>query len=84
MGKVAVTYKVMPSSADIDIEKLKQKIINKIKPQDIVIEPLAFGLKAIKLMVVSDDTQQNTEEVLKEMENVGEVEAESTTLLWNL
>ncbi len=81
MGKVAVTYKVMPSSADVNIEDLKQEIIEKIKPSDIAIEPLAFGLKAIKVMLVSDDAGQDAEERLKEIEGVGEVEAESTTLL---
>ncbi len=81
MGKVAVTYKVMPCSADEEIDKIKSEIIEKIKPQDIKVEPLAFGLKAIKLMVVSEDAQQNIEEMLRKIKGVGEIEIESTTLL---
>jgi elongation factor 1-beta len=53
MGDVALILRVMPESPDVDLEALKEEI-KKVLPgvKQIVEEPIGFGLKALKLVVV--------------------------------
>lgn len=84
MGDVAISIKIMPASGEVDIEEVKKKIEEKIDVKDSKIEPLAFGLKALRIMVVRPDTGGGTEEIerqIKEVEGVGDVEVESVTLI---
>lgn len=82
MGNVAVELKVMPESIDIDLEKLKEDISKKMKLQDAKIEPLAFGLKQLKILVVVPDGETgDLEGKIKEIEGVSEVETGSVTLV---
>ncbi len=81
MGMVGMTLRIMPASAETDLEKVKNEIAKKIKVQDAKIEPIAFGLKALRILVVVPDGQQNVEEEIRKIKGVGEVEIESTTLL---
>lgn len=76
-----MNIRIMPASPETDLEKVKAEISKKIKVQDSKIEPLAFGLKALKILVVVPDGQQNVEEEIRKIKGVGEVEVESTTLL---
>jgi elongation factor 1-beta len=81
MGMVGMSLRIMPASAETDLEKVKSEIAKKIKVHDSKIEPIAFGLKALRILVVVPDGQQNVEEEIKKIKGVGEVEIESTTLL---
>ena len=82
MGNVAVELKVMPESTDIDMENLKEEISKKMKIQDSKIEPLAFGLKQLKILVVVPDGETgDLEGKIKEIEGVSEVETGSVTLV---
>jgi elongation factor 1-beta len=82
MGMVALELKIMPESPEVDLEKLKVEISKKIKIQDSKIEPIAFGLKALKILVVIPDKETgDIETKIKEIKGVSEVEAESATLI---
>ncbi|MCE5213679.1 MAG: elongation factor 1-beta [Methanobacterium sp.] len=88
MGEVVATIKVMPESPDIDLEKTKEDIIKSIPEgtefHKIEEEPIAFGLVALKVMVVVDDGEGGTEkveEVLSEIENISSVEVEDVRRL---
>jgi len=82
MGNVAISLKVMPESPDTDLEKVKEEISKKIEIKDSKIEPLAFGLKALKiLIIVSDKGSGNIENEIKSINGVSEVEVESSTLI---
>jgi elongation factor 1-beta len=83
MGNVAVSMRIMPESPDVDLEKLKKEISKKIKIQDSKIEPIAFGLKALKLMVIIPDASgtDSLERDIRSIKGVGEVEIDSVTLL---
>lgn len=82
MGNVAVELKVMPVSPEVDMEKLRDKISEKMKLQDSKIEPIAFGLKQLKILVVVPDGETgDLEGKIKEIEGVSEVEAGSVTIL---
>ena len=83
MGDVAVALKIMPTSPEVDLEKIKDEISSKTKVQDSKIEPLAFGLKQLKILVVIPD-QGGTDKLeaeLKSIEGVESVEVENVTLL---
>lgn len=81
MGNVAISLHVMPASPEEDMEKLRQAIAAKVKIQDYKIEPIAFGLKALKILIIAPDSEQNVEEKLKSVNGVGEIEVESVTLI---
>lgn len=81
MGNVAIFLRIMPASPEEDLNKLEQEIAKKVKIQDFKIEPIAFGLKALKILVIMPDSAQNIEEKIKSVRGVGEVEVESITLV---
>ena len=82
MGNVAVELKIMPESIETDIIKIKEEISKKMKIQDSKIEPVAFGLKALKILViVPDNENEDLESKIKSIKGVSEVETESVTLV---
>jgi translation elongation factor aEF-1 beta len=82
MGNVAIELKVMPESTETDLEKLKEEISKKMKIQDSKIEPLAFGLKQLKILVVVPDGKTgDLEGKIKGIKGVSEVETGSVTLV---
>ena len=83
MADVIITLKIMPESPEVDMEDLSKKSQEKIKDfcQETEfkseIEPVAFGLKALKLIFVMDEAKGNTEpleEEIKKIEGVNSVE----------
>jgi elongation factor 1-beta len=82
MGNVAVSIRIMPESPETDLEEVKKEISKKIEIKDSKIEPLAFGLKALKiLIVVPDKSMENLEDEIKTVKGISEVEIESSTLI---
>ena len=85
MGDVGITIKVMPSSPEIDLEEVSNKIKNMLNVQDSRIEPLAFGLKALKILIIVPDKQgANTdkiEEMIKEIDGVETAETQDVSLI---
>lgn len=83
MATVIVTIKLMPESPDVDFGKIKQQakqIITEITGESqmkLEEEPVAFGLKALKLVVAYDEKKGGTdaiEQKLKEIPGVNSVE----------
>ncbi|MDI9620117.1 MAG: elongation factor 1-beta [Candidatus Nezhaarchaeota archaeon] len=92
MAKVAAFLRVLPVDVDVDVEGLKEKIKESLTAlgkefniHSYKVEPIAFGLKALKLTVVMpEETEGGTyivEEAVKRVEGVGEVEVEFVTRL---
>ena len=84
MAQVVVTLKIMPESPEIDLGKIeagaKAKIIEFYNSKDIRAsqEPIAFGLKALKLIFVVDESRGSTdalESQIKTIQGVNSVEA---------
>ena len=62
MGSVAVVLRVMPESADVDLEALKAAIREKIPSiSDIRDDPIGFGLVALKVATVIEDEEGATD-----------------------
>ena len=75
MGSVAVIVRVMPESPDVNLEQLK-KALKQTLPgiQEIREEPIGFGLKALKLVAVVNDSGGETDAVEKALSGVPGVE----------
>ncbi len=85
MGDVAAKIRVMPSSPDEDLNNIISKIREMVDVSDIQITPIAFGLKAIDVVVViPDGTEGGTspvEEKLRAIDGVESAETIDVTLL---
>ena len=88
MAIVVVTLKIMPKSPEVDLDKVYEESCKKIR--DFVdekhkegeirkeIEPIGFGLNALKVLFVMDESIGSTdklEESIKQLEDVESVEA---------
>ena len=80
MGTVILTMRMMPKDAEVDIERWKDEVKNIIgKYGELLnaeVEPIAFGLKALKITFSLEDKEglmDNVENELKTIEGVGEL-----------
>jgi len=73
MAKAVVTLKIMPESPDIDLKALEKKAKEKIKnfcgetETKTEIEPVAFGLKALKIFFVMDEAKGSPDPVAEKI-----------------
>ncbi|MFC1801557.1 elongation factor 1-beta [Nanoarchaeota archaeon] len=83
MAEVIITMKIMPVSPEVDLSQLVEKVkseITKFSGEEqfkIEEQPVAFGLKALQIMFVMDESKGDTESLEKtidEMEEVNSVE----------
>ncbi|MBN2112336.1 elongation factor 1-beta [Candidatus Woesearchaeota archaeon] len=71
MASVVVTIKVMPASPDADLSAIETEAKSKITAfagegdMKVEVEPIAFGLKAVKIIFVMDEAKGSTEELEK-------------------
>jgi elongation factor 1-beta len=81
MGTVGVTFRIMPTDKDVDLEALKAKIKEVIPPKvtltGIDTVPIAFGLKALMVDLMMEDTSPDAlEAALSSVEGVQRAEVE--------
>jgi elongation factor 1-beta len=88
MGKVMAVIKIMPDSADRDVNKLmdelKAVVPKSAEFKGIQAKPIAFGLKAIICAVVISDSEGGTEpveEAFRKVAGVESVNVESVDLI---
>ncbi|OGS42237.1 MAG: elongation factor 1-beta [Euryarchaeota archaeon RBG_16_62_10] len=67
MGEVGLQYRVLPEGLEVDLEKLRSDI-EKALPEGAKLRaseqrPLAFGLKALHVLIVMDDKKGGAEQV---------------------
>ncbi|MBI2134900.1 elongation factor 1-beta [Candidatus Woesearchaeota archaeon] len=83
MARVVATIKIMPESPDTDLSSIEEEAREKIRSfsgnddMKSVQEPIAFGLKALKITFVMDESQgspDSLEEDLRSIEGVNSVE----------
>ena len=76
MAQVIVTLKIMPETPDSDLAKIEEEAERQIKgfAGETEIkkeqEPVAFGLKAIKLTFVMDEAKGSTEDLEAQISNI--------------
>ena len=73
MANAVVTVKIMPESPDVDLEALKKKALHEIthfnnnKETKVEIEPIAFGINAIKIIFVMDENKGSPDVVAEKI-----------------
>ncbi|MGC8992708.1 MAG: elongation factor 1-beta [Thermoplasmata archaeon] len=88
MGDVGIIYKILPTDVSLNINKLsndiEKKLQGKCRIKGVQIIPIAFGLQAIKMFIVVPDEENASEKIenlIKEVDGVGEVDVEELSLL---
>lgn len=84
MARVAVAIRVFPSSADVNLDELVERIKSSLPPQYVLVKssevPIAFGYRALRLVItMPEETEGGTEElesILRSVSGVDEVEVE--------
>jgi elongation factor 1-beta len=83
MGTAIVTIKIMPKSPEVDLTALEEKVKVEIASfagegeTKIEIEPIAFGLKALKIIFIMDESLGSPDvlsEKVNEFEDVNSAE----------
>jgi len=81
MANVVVTLKIMPESPEVDLDKIeadaKKEIIDFAGKGEIKVEqePVAFGLKALKMIFVMDESKGSTEKLEDSISDIKEVQS---------
>ncbi len=79
MGEVAITYRIMPESTDIDIRELGDKVRNASKDiakvQGMQEKPIAFGLTALLIRVIIEDKEGGPEEIENALSGISGVQS---------
>ena len=88
MGQVSITFEIMPESLEIDLEDIKSRVQDKIgdisKIEQTEIKPIAFGLKALMMNVLVDDSEgimDKLEAMIAEVEDVQSAKVVTMTLI---
>jgi translation elongation factor aEF-1 beta len=82
MADVIVGFKVMPASVEENLDRIESEIKEKIKPQKMSREDIAFGLVAILIVKIVEDAEGTldvVEKQLRAIKGVGEVEVTGIT-----
>ncbi len=89
MASVIVTLRIMPKGPDVDLDKvydaacknIREFVDQKHKEGEIrkEIEPIGFGLKALKLLFVMDESLGSTEKLEEKIKTLPDVESVEAT-----
>lgn len=82
MTSVIITLKIMPREPGVDLVKIENKakeLISRFGGEvgKVEIEPIAFGLKALRLIFVMDEAIGSTEKLEEEIASLDSVESVS-------
>ena len=72
MAEVVITFKIMPEGLDVDLNKIVNSIKKVVKKFGgdvgrVEEEPVAFGLKALKIIFVIDENKGSTDDLEEEI-----------------
>lgn len=86
LAKVMALLRVLPAEAETDLEELKRNIERSlpsgVKLQKASVEEVAFGIKALKLLILLPEAEGATfevEEAVSRVPGVGQVDVEFET-----
>jgi translation elongation factor aEF-1 beta len=70
MGSVIVTFRIMPTDINVDLDSLEEVIKERMKPQRIKRIPIAFGLNAIEIVKLVEEKEGEMERITNEIKNI--------------
>jgi elongation factor 1-beta len=79
VGEVGLQYRILPEGLDVDLKKMKDDI-GKVLPHGALMKaseerPVAFGLKALHVLIVLDDKKGGAEQVEAAISGVAGVQS---------
>ena len=79
MGEVGLQYRILPEGLDVDLKKMRDDI-GKALPEGAVLKaseerPVAYGLKALHVLIVLDDKKGGAELVETKLSGVPGVQS---------
>jgi len=88
MAKVLNQVKILPEDIEVDLKKLAEDIRQSL-PKDMSLyktreEPIAFGLSALKVFIITEDVEdavERLENTLKGVKGVSEIQIEMSSLV---
>ena len=79
MGRVAITYNIMPESPEVDLDAVRSAIYKSmpegVEVRGTAVNPVAFGLNAIKVLIIVGDKPGIADEVEKRLSAISGVES---------
>ncbi|MCK4366940.1 MAG: elongation factor 1-beta [Thermoplasmata archaeon] len=87
MGDVAITYRLMPSDVDVDLEGIKERameILGERRFHSSEVKPIAFGLEALEITAIIEEVEglgDRLEGELGAIEGVQSIETVTLTRL---
>lgn len=83
MGKVGISIRIMPESPEINLDKILEKIKSSFRVEDSKTTPLAFGLKSLDILILTEDSggTDKIEEFIRNINGVASVEVISVSLI---
>jgi len=87
MGEVAITYRLMPSDVDVDLEGIKERameILGERRFHSSEVKPIAFGLEALEITAIIEEVEglgDRLEGELGAIEGVQSIETVALTRL---
>ena len=85
MADVIITLKIMPTSPNVDLKKIEELALKKIiafaelDNYKVEEEPLAFGLKALKILFVMNEAKGGVDDLEKDLNTIDGVNSVETT-----
>lgn len=76
MTNAVITFKIMPENPDVDLDSLESQSLEKIAAYSgndetkVELEPIAFGLKALKIIFVMDENKGSPDELEEDIETI--------------
>jgi len=85
VARVLVIVKILPTDVDVNLDDLARRVAEKLPSEYEVkgyeVEPIAFGLKALRLYIfMPEEVEGGTEpleRMISEVDGVGQVEVEA-------
>jgi len=83
MGKVGISLKIMPENPEVNLDGVLEKIKANYHVEDSKIVPVAFGLKSLDVLILTEDAggTDKIEDFVKELEGVNSVEVVSVSVI---
>ncbi len=79
MAEVIIQFKIMPTSPEVDMDSLKEKVVSLVSNEGKIlkseIEPIAFGLKALNIYAIMDESKGSPDELISKIESLDNVES---------
>ncbi|MFQ5884452.1 MAG: elongation factor 1-beta [Thermoplasmata archaeon] len=87
MGEVAITYRLMPDDTEVNLETVKERVLEILGEQRFhssEVKPIAFGLEALEITAIVEEVEGLGERLESELGSIEGVQSIVTVALTRL